>query len=164
MMPEELMQMFRGVKTPVICVVEDDGEPHASTMNWWYETDKGTFFMNPALGTKKERLMKAGVKVCFATMEHMKWGNRGFVVWGTITKVENGFLGLLKNLRNKHRILVTHGGLGLNLDSLRFWIAYALHRDIYYSTLPWRGSFVTVKPDKMRYWTGNGVEKEITIG
>ncbi len=162
-MPAELLGMFREVKTPLICVVEDGGEPHASAMNWWYEADKGTFFMNPAEGTRKARLMREGVKVCFATMEHMRWKNRGFVVWGTITKVENGFLGLLKNLRNKYRIWVTHGGLGLNFDSLRFWGVYAFHRDIYYSTLLWRGSFITVKPVRARYWFEDGVVKEVAI-
>ncbi len=59
-LPAELLGMFREVKTPVICVVEDDGEPHASAMNWWYEDDKGRFFMNPAEGTRKYGLMREG--------------------------------------------------------------------------------------------------------
>jgi len=161
MIPEELVSMFEEINAPVICIISDGGEPHASTMNWWFEEDKKTFFMNPAKGTKKAKLMQVGEKVCFATIENMKWENRGFMIWGVITKVEKGFSGLLKNLRNKYRILVIHGGLGLNLDSMRFWLKYAFHSDIYYSTLPWRGSFVTVKPEKAKYWLKNGAAREV---
>ncbi len=160
MMPAELKSMFREVNAPVICVIEDNGIPHASAMNWWYEDDKGTFFMNPAEGTRKAKLMREGERVCFATMENMKWGNRGFVIWGLITKVEKGFSGLFKNLRNKYRILVIHGGLRPNLDTVRFWLAYAFHKDIYYSTLPWKGTFVTVKPERATFWLDDGVVKE----
>lgn len=60
MMPDELKRMLGDLNTPVICVVEDKGEPHASAMNWWYEDDKGTFFMNPAEGTRKYGLMREG--------------------------------------------------------------------------------------------------------
>ncbi len=69
----------------------------------------------------------------------------------------------MRNLRNKYRILVNHGGLGANMDTLRFWWVYALHRDIYYSTLPWRGSFITVKPVRARYWFEDGVVKEVYV-
>lgn len=163
MMPEELRGMFRDVNTPVICVVEDGGVPHASAMNWWYEEDKGTFFMNPAEGTRKAKLMREGERVCFATVDHMKWGNSGFIIWGVITNVEKGLSGLLENLRNKYRILVTHGGLRPSIDSLRFWLVYALHRDIYYSTLPWRASFVTVRPEGAKYWLADGVVMEVGL-
>lgn len=162
-MPTELRSILRDVNTPVICIVEDKGVPHGSTMNWWYEENKGTFFMNPAEGTKKAKLMRVGEKVCFATVENMRWGNRGFIIWGVITKVEKGLFGLLKNIRNKYRILVTHGGLRPGFNSICFWFVYAFHKDIYYSTLPWRASFVTIKPIRARYWLADGVIREVKL-
>ncbi len=162
MIPEELELMFAEVKTPVICATADGDGPHASTMNWWYNED-GSFFMNPAGGTRKARTMLMGDEVCFATLEHMVKGKRGFMVWGRIAERETGFLALLKNLRNKVNILTKHGGLGVNLDTMRFGWTYAFHGDIYYSTLPWKGYFIKVEPKKIRYWLGDGETKEISF-
>lgn len=162
MIPAELEEMFNTIQTPVIFSVANL-YPHVTPMNWLWLPKEGVFWFNPAGGTHKIGLLKKNPRVCFGTLDGMKKGARGFMVWGEVVKHEYGFWALGRNWRVKKRMLIEKSAIKLNLHLLKFWITYARHPDIHYSTLPWEAAFVRIKPTSIRYWLENGVEKEIQI-
>jgi len=163
--PPEAEKLFMEIKTPVVFATIDafNGFPHATPMNWlWLEKEK-VFWFNPAGKTRKLSNMKKNKSLCFGTVEDMEKGKRGFIVEGEIVKFEEGLIGLIKNLLTKRRMLVEKSEVYFNLRTLKFWVIYAFHRDIYYSTVPWNAAFVRVKPMKIKYWLDNGEEKEVIL-
>lgn len=163
MIPPELGDMFEQVKTPVIFATIDE-YPHATPMNWlWLKREK-LFWFNPAGGTKKIHNLKNNRNVCFGTIEDMKRNGRGFIVWGEMVGFSYGFMGLIKDMLIKIRMLKEKSGIKfLNPTTYKFWRTYARHPDIHYSTLPWKAAFVRVKPSKIRYWSKDRIEKEIEL-
>ncbi len=162
MIPPELEEMFREVRTPVMFATVDE-YPHATPMNWvWLEEEK-MFWFNPAGGTKKLKNMQKNPSLCFGTIDGMKKGCRGFIVWGEIERFEYGFWALGRNFRVKIRMLREKSQIRFGHKILKFWAAYARHPDIHYSTLPWVAGFVRVKPKRVVYWLEDQVEKEISL-
>jgi hypothetical protein len=99
----------------------------------------------------------------FGTVDGMRKGMRGFIVWGEIVRFEYGFWALGRNAFIKKRMLVKKSQIGFDPRILKFWITYARHPDIHYSTLPWVAAFVRVKPKRILYWLDDQIEKEIRI-
>ncbi len=163
MIPPELEAMLNEIKTPVIFATGNI-YPHATPMNWLWLRNEGLFWFNPAGGTKKLVNMKRNRRVCFATFDGMKKDGRGFIVWGEITRFEEGLIGLIKNLLIKIRMLLEKSEINFFTSKIyRFWRVYAKHPDIYYSTLPWVAAFVRVKPRKIKFWLDDQKEKEIVF-
>jgi hypothetical protein len=162
MIPPELKEMFEEIRTPVIFATDDE-YPHATPMNWLWLEKEGLFWFNPAGGTRKLRNMEQNSFVSFGTVEDMKKEKRGFVVWGEIVKFEYGFRALARNTLVKKRMLEKKSQICLDLRILRFWITYARHPDIHYSTLPWKAGFVRVRPRRILYWLEDQAEKEIVF-
>jgi len=159
MLPEELEAMLEEIKTPVIFATVDR-YPHATPMNWLWLRDEGLFWFNPAGRSRKIANLRRNGNVCFGTVEDMKSGRRGFIVWGRVVRLEHGLKGLLRNALIKKRMLVERSEVRFDLRTLRFWITYARHPDIHYSTLPWVAAFVRVKPERIVYWLEDQVERE----
>ncbi|RMF89855.1 MAG: pyridoxamine 5'-phosphate oxidase family protein [Methanobacteriota archaeon] len=161
MIPPELEAMFQEIQTPVIFATVDE-YPHATPMNWLWLPDEGVFWFNPAGGTRKIRLLRKNGNVCFATVEGMKKGGRGFMVWGVVERFEYGFWALGRNWRIKARMLREKSEICFDRRILRFWLTYARHPDIHYSTLPWNAAFVRIRPKRIVYWLEDQVEREVT--
>jgi hypothetical protein len=162
MLTPELEEMFEAIQTPVIFATAD-GYPHVTPMNWIWLKKEGVFWFNPAGGTKKIENMKENRRVCFGTVDGMKKGERGFMVWGEIVKFEYGFWALGRNAFIKKRMLMKKSEICFDLRILKFWIAYARHPDIHYSTLPWVAAFVRGKPNRIIYWGADQIEKEMIM-
>jgi hypothetical protein len=163
MIPPELKAMFEEIRTPLMFTTVSD-YPHTTPMNWLWLGKEGVFWFNPAGGTKKIDNMKKNRNVCFGTVDGMKKGGRGFIVWGEVVRFEYGFWALGRNALIKKRMLTQKSQICFDLRILRFWITYARHPDIHYSTLPWDAAFVRVKPSRIVYWLEDQKEKEIFLG
>jgi hypothetical protein len=61
------------------------------------------------------------------------------------------------------RMLKEKSQICFDIKMLKFWITYARHPDIHFSTLPWVAAFVRVRPKRMVYWLDDGVEKEVVF-
>jgi hypothetical protein len=162
MIPTELEEMLGEIRTPVMFAAIDR-YPHATPMNWLWLKSERVFWFNPAGGTRKIELLKRNGNVCFGTVDGMKKKGRGFMVWGEIKRYEYGFWALGRNTRIKMRMLKEKSQIGFGKKILKFWITYARHPDIHYSTLPWVAAYVRVKPKRIVYWLDDGVEKEILL-
>jgi hypothetical protein len=149
MIPPDLESMFEEVRNPVMFATVDD-YPHATPMNWLWLKNEEVFWFNPAGGTKKIDNMKRNGNVCFGTVDGMR-------------RFEYGFWALGRNAFIKKRMLVKKSQIGFDPRILKFWITYARHPDIHYSTLPWVAAFVRVKPKRILYWLDDQIEKEIRI-
>lgn len=162
---EEAEKLFREITTPVIfaSVDKSGASAHATPMNWLWLSNEKLFWFNPAGKTKKIENLRASKSICFATLENAKKHARGFIVHGEIVKWDEGIGGFLRNMLLKRRMLVEKSGVYINAKTMKFWLIYALHRDIYYSTLPWNAAFLRVKPQKIIYWSDKNTKKEILI-
>ncbi|MFQ6136511.1 MAG: pyridoxamine 5'-phosphate oxidase family protein [Candidatus Hydrothermarchaeales archaeon] len=162
MIPKEVEDMFSAIQTPVIFATAGD-KPHATPMNWYYTGDD-TFWVSPVGGSRKIKNMLKNKNVCFATLDHMQRNERGFIVWGEIAKMETGFLALLKHFRTMRKALVEKSEMYFDTKTLKLTKTYYKHPDIYYKfAFPWKRYFVKIKMKKIRYWLGDGVEREVDL-
>lgn len=162
MISAELEEMLGELRTPVM-FASVDRYPHATPMNWLWLKSEGVFWFNPAGNTRKIELLKRNGSVCFGTVDGMKKKGRGFMVWGEVVRFEYGFWALGRNISIKMRMLKEKSKTRYNRKILKFWITYARHPDVHYSTLPWVAAFLRVKPKRIVYWQEDGIEKEIAL-
>lgn len=159
MIPPELENLFIEIRTPIILATLGE-EPHATPMNWFYN---GEFWISPAGGTKKVRIMMRNRNVCVASLENMSPDGRGFIFWGRVERMETGFIAFLKHALILKGMLERKSSIGVGLKLLRYALIYARHSSIHYSALPWKRYFIKIKILRGKYWLKKGEEVEFTI-
>jgi len=163
MIPKELEEMFSTITTPIIFATAGE-KPHATPMNWFY-LDNGVIWMSPVGGSSKIKNMKMNRDVCFATVDGMQKGGRGFIVWGRISRMETGFIALFKNFGIMRRALKLRSKMSLIAPrTLRATWMLHVHPDIYYYFgKPWRRYFTRISICRVEYWLEDGVKKKIDL-
>ena len=163
MIPEALAEMFSTITTPIIFATAGE-KPHATPMNWFY-LDNGVIWLSPVGGSSKIKNMLHNNNVCFATVEDMQKGARGFVAYGKITEMKTGFIALLRNFSIMIKALKLRSKMSIaDPKTLKVTSMLHFHPDIYYYFgMPWRRYFVKIKIDRVKYWLGDGVEKEVFL-
>ncbi|MFQ6136513.1 MAG: pyridoxamine 5'-phosphate oxidase family protein [Candidatus Hydrothermarchaeales archaeon] len=161
MIPGELVELFSEIQNPVIFATAGD-KPHATPMCWYYTGDD-TFWVTPAGGTRKIKNMLQNKNICFANLEGMRRDGRGFMVWGEIAKMETGLLALLKHVKTMRKAFAEKAELYFDYKLLKMVTTYYRHPSVYYCVFPWARYFVKIKMKKIRYWLGDGVEREVEL-